>query len=341
MNNIFKFGLALLAGCVSASMFTSCDDWTEPESIDLVYKTPDQANPAEYAKYLEHLRNYRETNHTLTYVWFNNPTGDKVTNTRAERVSALPDSVDYVVFANPGVITEQTLADMKKVRQEKGMKFSYVIDFDAIKIAHITHQSLGTEENPYEVDFLDFVTDTLTTTLAYAKKNGFDGIMMAYNGKITNHMTPAELVEYKTQENVFIGVMDDWRLRNPDMTIDFLGMPQNVANKELINACHALFLSQTLSAKSAYSYEMAVVMASVDGVPTDRFGAAAPCTDPNNPKIGYMADGTPCVTALADWAAGGKVKAVGFTGAVNDYYNSGRPYPLIREAIQTINPCNL
>lgn len=341
MNKIFKFGFALLAVGVSAGTFASCDDWTEPERVDIIYDTPDQANPAVYAKYLEGLRRYRQTDHKLAYVWFNNPAAAQVTNTRAERVMALPDSVDFVVFTNPGSLTSTTIDDMKKAREEKGMKFSYVIDFDAIKLAYLNHVATATEEAPFDVDFLDFVTDTVSTTLGYAKNNGFDGIMIAYNGKITNHMTPAELVEYKNQENVFIGIMDDWRTRNPEMVIDFLGQPQNVANKELINSCHVLFLSQSQSANSVYGFGMAIAMASVEGVPTDRFGMVTTCTDPLDEKVGYMADGTLCVTSLANWASGENVKAAGFTNIVNDYYNVAKPYRVLREALQILNPSNL
>lgn len=341
MNKIYKFGFALLAACFSVGTLTSCDDWTDPESIDLVYNTADQVDPVAYAKYLENIRQYRKSDHKLTYVWFSN-TGENIDyNTRAQRVSALPDSVDFVVFDRPDDISTQTFADMAKVRDEKGIKFSYVIDFDAIKLAFLEHQALSTEEEPYSVDFLDFLTDSTATALSYATEKGFDGIIIGYNGKITNHMTPAELVEYKNNENTFIGIVNDWHSRNPEIIIDFLGKPQNVANKNLVNHCNTLFLSDAQDAKSTYTFAMAIAMASVEGVPTDRFGMVAAYTDPADEKIGHMADGSLCVTALADWASGENVKAAGFTNIVYDYYNISQPYKTIREAIQTLNPSNL
>lgn len=36
------------------------------------------------------------------------------------------------------------------------MKFTYVIDFDAIKLAYLEHQAMSTEEEPFAVEFLDF-----------------------------------------------------------------------------------------------------------------------------------------------------------------------------------------
>lgn len=339
MNKIFKYGLALLAVSVSASVLTSCDDWTDTESVDLNYKTSGEVDPEEYANYLERLRTYRESDHKLVYLWFDNQGNADVNNTRAERVAALPDSTDFVVFTNPSDISAVTLADMEKMRQDKGMKFTYVIDYDAIKLSFLNHQALSTEEEPFSVDFLGFLTDSTATALSYAK-NGFDGVMISYNGKITNHLTPTELREYKNNENTFIGIMADFHARNPQMIIDFVGMPQNVANKELVNDCHVLFLSASKTANSSYGFAMAVAMASVEGVPTDRFGMVTTYIDPNDEKVGYMADGTLCVKSLAEYVNGENVKAAGFTNIVYDYYNLPVTYPVIREAIQILNPCN-
>ena len=52
MNKISKFGLALLATCVSAATFSSCDDWVEPENVDLNYDTADKTDPVAYEEYL-------------------------------------------------------------------------------------------------------------------------------------------------------------------------------------------------------------------------------------------------------------------------------------------------
>lgn len=327
----------LVAASVPA--FTSCDDWTEPESVDINYPTIEDS--ANYPAYLENLREYRSSDHKLAYVWFANPSESQNTTNHINRISALPDSVDFVVLANSADLSTATVADMKKMRQDKGMKFTYVIDFDAIKMAYLSHQALSTEEEPYNVEFLDFLTDSTATALSYAGKNGFDGVMIGYNGKVTNHLTEAELLEYKNNENTFIGIMNDWHSRNPEMVIDFIGKPQNVANKDLVNACHVIFLSESQSATSTYGFAMAKAMASVEGVPTDRFGVLTTFTDPADEKIGYMADGTLCVTALANWVAGEDVKAAGFTNIANDFGDLSRAYPVMREVLQTLNPSNL
>lgn len=341
MNKISKFGLVLLATCMSAATFTSCDDWTEPESVNLNYDTADKVDPVAYEEYLEALRNYRKTDHKLVYVWFDNLGKDASFNTRAQRVDELPDSIDVVVFTNPASVNDITAQDMKNVREKKSMKFSYVIDFDAIKMAYLAHQSASTEEEPFAVEFLDFLTDSTATALSYAKKNGFDGIMIGYNGKITNHMTPEEKTEYFANEKNFIGIMSDWHARNPEMAIDFIGKPQNVGDKALVNDCQVLFLSESQTANSVYGFGMALANANIEGVPADRMGMIASYIDPDDEKVGRMADGSLCVPSLANWAGGENVKACAFTNIVYDYYNVTFPYPVIREALQTLNPSNL
>ena len=341
MNKISKFGLALLATCVSAATFSSCDDWVEPENVDLNYDTADKTDPVAYEEYLEALRDYRETDHKLVYVWFNNLGKGENINTRAQRVDELPDSIDVVVFTNPTSISDITVRDMENVREKKNMKFTYVIDFDAIKLAYLEHQAMSTEEEPFAVEFLDFLTDSTATALSYAKKNNFNGIMIGYNGKITNHMTPAEKTEYLANEKNFIGIMSDWHARNPEMDIDFIGKPQNVGDKDLINDCNVLFLSESQSANSNYGFNMALANASIEGVPADRIGMVTSYTDPNDDKIGYMADGSLCVSSLANWASGENVKACAFTNIAYDYYNATSTYQVVRKALQTLNPSNL
>lgn len=338
MNNKIKyFASALMVAAFGAS-FTACDDWTEPKSVDVIYNTPGEADPVAYAKYLESLRQYRNSDHKLAYLWFANPSEADNQTTGAHRVAQLPDSVDVVVFTNPGDISSTTLADMNKAREEKGIKFTYVIDYDALKLAYLANQALSTEEEPYNVEFLDFLTDSTATALSFAKN--FDGIMIGYNGKITNHLTPAELTEYKNNENTFIGIINDWHARNPQKRIDFIGKPQNVANKDLVNDCDVIFLSDSKTAKSTYSYALAMAAASVEGVPTDRFGMVTTFTDPSDEKVGYMGDGQLCVNALADWASTESVKAAGFTNIVYDFYALPTPYPVIRGALQLLNPSN-
>lgn len=114
-----------------------------------------------------------------------------------------------------------------------------------------------------------------------------------------------------------------------------------MGDKDLINDCNVLFLSESQSANSNYGFNMALANASIEGVPADRIGMVTSYTDPNDDKIGYMADGSLCVSSLANWASGENVKACAFTNIAYDYYNATSPYQVVRKALQTLNPSNL
>lgn len=99
MNKNFKYLYSALLGLALGVSMTACDDWTEPESIDLNYGTIDQADPEAYAKYLADLREYRGRDHKKVYAWFDNVAEF---GSQGHRITALPDSIDVIVLTNPG-----------------------------------------------------------------------------------------------------------------------------------------------------------------------------------------------------------------------------------------------
>ncbi len=157
MNKFFKTGLSALA-VLTAVSFTSCDDWTETESEDLDFGTIDKVDPAAYAKYLQNLRDYRTTDHKKVYAWFNN-TDNFVS--QANRLTALPDSIDVVSLTDPANVTIGLMREMDKVRRDKGMEIIYTVDFDKFKAAYTAKMELATEEEPVTESFKGFLTDSL------------------------------------------------------------------------------------------------------------------------------------------------------------------------------------
>ena len=125
-NNIFKT-LALAAAAIS---FASCSEWTEPESVGFHYTTLEEKNPGLYKAYFQSIRDYRDSEHKVVIAKFDNkataPAG------RAEHITCLPDSVDYIILYNPEV--SATIAcEMAEVRELKGQKVLYQIEYKAIE----------------------------------------------------------------------------------------------------------------------------------------------------------------------------------------------------------------
>lgn len=380
MNRQFRYIASAMIVGLAGSVITSCDDWTEPESIDIDYITVDKTPT--YAEYCANLRAYRASDHRKVYAWMNIPaTGP---TSQAYRLTALPDSTDVVVLDNPSEIHAVTLEDMAKVRAEKGMEVIYTIDFDAIKAAHTTLCELNAAERTavegeitkltadyeanenkdseavkaeYEAakaelqakldaivdpEINDYVLENLTTQLSYAKKNGLDGVMFAFNGKSSSHMTPAQLAEYNMQQAVFLGAASDWHKRNPGLSYDFLGYPQNVTRLDLLDEFRTIFIRQGLDATNGDQFDFYYTQAMTQGVPAERLGMVSvfPVTDnPADDKTGYLTDGTLAINALTKFASSSKIAAVGVYNIQRDYFSAPADnFRNLRDLIQTVNP---
>lgn len=354
---------AVIIGLASGAM-QSCSDWTEPESVDLNYGTIDKA--PNYQVYLANLKAYRASDHKKIYAWFESPADGPVS--QAHTLASLPDSIDVVVFENPAVISDQIKKEMAQVNADKGMEFMYTVDFDALKATHknlgeelaakreaLTNAYLANENKDDEAvtaeyeeqlaalatpDLTEYLLENCTELLSYAKTNGFHGVMFAFDGKATQHLTTAEKKDYLQQMNAFIGVASDWHKRNPEMKFDYLGAPQNIAGTDLINDFGMLFIRDGLNATNGSVYSQYLAQALTDGVPADRIGMMTTFTslDPADGNMGLNSDGSYALTGCAKWAAHNNVAAVGMKKVQNDYYNPSFIYPVVRAAIQTINP---
>lgn len=333
MNSIFKYGAIAFA---SAFIMTSCDDWTETESVGLAYPTPEESAPEVYAAYLQNLREYRDTDHKKVYAWFDNV---DAANGQGQRLSVIPDSIDVVSLTNPASVSQQTLRDMKKVREDKGMKVIYTIDYDAIANDYLALKEKAADAGTEVVSLRTFVTDTTTKALQYAGIYGFDGVCVSYIGKDRIYLSTPELTEYEAMENLFLGLVSDWAKRHENMTVDFLGNPQNLLDKDFLKKCGMVFVSGGLNAggKDAFTYYFS--LASQQGVPADRIGMVTRSVSNSDTKAGVMSDGSNAVETLGIWAASvPSVAGIGFYGINGDYHSADYVYSHARRSIQSVNP---
>ncbi|MDH6396429.1 glycoside hydrolase family 18 [Dysgonomonas sp. PF1-23] len=333
MNKILIFLLSLIAGGL---LLTSCSDWTEDESVDI--KQPEK--PA-YGKYLENLREYKKTDHVLVYAWVDN--SEKKPYSRAHHITDLPDSVDIIGLMHPDELVNWELEDISKVRNDKGTRVIYTIDFEAIKAAYNAKLELATEEEPIALEFLDFLTDSLEYSLSLVNKYNYDGICIGYAGKSRLHMRPNELKQYIENETAFINIMRDWKRRNPGKMTIYEGKPQNLIDTSLLDDCLSILISgKTATAKDELTYTL--FLANIDNIAKDRFGMVVMAIDLNDPNksTGYFSNGTVTMEGLADWASvahdGIKVKAVGVYNASTDYHTTVKDYYYLRKIISSVNP---
>lgn len=364
MNNILKYLASAVVVATGISVFTACDDWTEPEHIDINYSKIEDAE--NYPAYLANLRDYRATSHKKVYAWVN-LTAEGPKN-QSERLTSLPDSIDVLVLSTPGEIHPVVLEDMKTVRADKGMEVMYQIDFDGIKTAHTKLcEDLSKQRSDLELAYaaredaddeavkaeladklaeladptlLDYMFESLTESLGYANKMNLDGVIFAFDGKSTNHMTNAEKSAYTAQQLAFLGAARDWHQRNPSMKYDFLGLPQNVSDKEMLGEFNMMFIRQGLNATNANIYSYYLSLAAVEGVPADRLGMMATyiSSDPDDATTGVFSDGTYALDGFAKWVVNADVACIGLQNVQYDYFFPSFTYPHVRAAIQAANP---
>lgn len=122
--NIFTYLFLLLALFATAS----CSDLTDQKTVDIDPQHAKEQNPELWARYMEALRTYRQSEHFITYGSFDNGT-EKPKNEGAY-LRSLPDSLDIVTPTHPESLTSYDCEDILLL-QEKSIKVLYLVDYTA------------------------------------------------------------------------------------------------------------------------------------------------------------------------------------------------------------------
>lgn len=111
---IYCFIISLLSLSVA---FTSCDDWVEVEP-----KFSEKTDGSIFDEdYYASLREYKESDHPVTFGWFGNWTAKGASLEKS--LAGLPDSVDFVsIWGNWRNLSEEQKADLKFFQEVKGSK---------------------------------------------------------------------------------------------------------------------------------------------------------------------------------------------------------------------------
>lgn len=331
--------------------FQSCSDWDEVSPKTPDYTELKDVNPEQYKKYLASLREYRKLDHKLIYAWFD--ISEKNVTLKPQHISNMPDSVDVIILKNSDYLVERELKEIKEVR-EKGMEVLYFVDFDGIKNDYANYlkeieeakEEVTEDQNETEevevIERADFILDKLRASFQVINKYNFDGICLSYVGKGSMHMKEDEKRQYSNDEKLFMKFFNSWESLNPNKTIVFAGLPQNLLDKEILpKSKNIIIYTQTATNEAHIAH--AVSIAKAEGVPTDRYIVTAqlPSLDPNETKIGVWTDKSNAVVSTAVWATGNfdyTVSGMAIMDIENDYYSKSRIYAHSREAISILNP---
>lgn len=324
-----------------ASLFAvACQEQT-PEPIGLVEPDVESQHPELYEQYTASLRFYKGKEHRYVYAWYDNSV--KIPTGQAYHVTALPDSLDAVVLSTPSPITDLELEEQAKIRQQKGTKTLYTIDYAAIRKSFDTRFELASPEEQAKLSFDTFLADSLPQALALCDRFGYDGLCVAYVGKSTHYLTEQEKAEEKARQDAFLGVVKTWKEAHPTKTLLYLGAPQLVLDKALFNHCQSVLIdARTAQNTSALSFLFA--QSQGEGVPSDKLGVFVGTPQPNDPNKlhGYFADGSLQAPAAAQWGRashdGVFIQSLGLENIFLDYFDASFNYRITRTAIQALNP---
>ncbi len=341
----------------SAIAFSSCEDWTEPESIDLIYSPSiEEQNPQLYADYLKDLNAYKKAEHNFTFVSFDNKT--EAPSKQAERISSLPDSIDVISLNNPDNLNDVLVSEMEKVRK-KGTKVIYKVDY---AIAEVEWEKRIEEEGEdadrlTENDFLNLLKESTSKQLALCDKYGYDGLTIAYKGQSDMGLNEKDKAIYKQRQSTYFDLINEWREGHAEKMIAFEGnLPYVYAeNNGFLTTCEFLIL-QSGACTNIGAIEI-MGMTAYDAIPTEiankdniRFIATAEgiAPDDDKQKEGYFdtvdANGKKIRSSkgIAEWMRKGGTSfnkgGMFITHAQYDYYNANHIYQNIREAIAIMNP---
>lgn len=330
MKNIF-----IVASCfAAATCFSACDDWTEVENVTINTPGIEELNPEQYAKYLQNLVEYKNSDHKVVYAWFDN--SEKTPFSRGQHISDAPDSLDVISMMYPAELAEFELTDMQKVRA-KGTKVVYTISFDKIRKEHADKVKEGTESGTFDA----YLSAELTKQVGYA--DAFDGIIAEYKGTNPVYMSAEQKAEAKKLQDAFFGTISAWKSSNADKMLTFQGYPENLIEQSVLSDCRHIILATDDVADDAQLSVVARLAMAASNVPTDRFVIAVSTVsmDIADKKTGYYGADR-ALKEAAYWAtemSGDYTRAgLAIYNVQNDYYNAGNAYQYVKEAINIMNP---
>ena len=291
--------------CISL-IFVSCDDWTQTEAVTNTVIKPWEQGPELWAQYTASLRAYKQREHFLVIAHFDNApaiaTGEK------DFMRGLPDSLDMVLLTNADNFSRYDVEDMAIMR-EKGTKVLYQVDYAGRMEELSDAAKLGA--------YLDKV-------IASVRENGMDGYSFTgipYQGDAARAEAAALLVQKLSADE--------------QKTLIFEGDPTFVAEADRAKVDY--FVLNTENTENVTDVKMQVARAlGYLTIPASKLllaaDVAAPIMDEEKVEQNAVTELTARVVSL------GPLCGLAVHNVKKNYYSAERNYPLVCEAIQTLNP---
>ena len=357
----------LMMAVLAAPVVSACSDWTDTEALDYDYVLPSEQDPDAYNTYLGLLREYKQSQHKIMMAKFDN--SSEIINGQACRLSALPDSIDYVVLKEADNLHPVVSQDMQDIRSQKGTRMLYAVSYADVTArlqAILDQEEAETpspeegadtpeEENPEQPEtpaadrFTEVCAQYLDSLLGVYDKYGYDGIVAVYTDPAYPvSLTGEEYAQLQARQEAFFGSVRAWAESHPEAAFIFEGYPQNVIDSSLFNQVDYVVVTM-VDAVSSDEVIWTAEMALTDGVPTDRivFGVTIPDMNDEKATDGYFSQTDEngnsiyavvgaAYTVISPNGSFGKA-GLCVDNVEDDYFNVSHIYPHLRQAIQIMN----
>lgn len=316
------------------------------ESVAINEPGIENQNPTAYQAYLQQLMQYKKSKHKVVFGWFDNSV--KKPASQGQLLSAVPDSIDYLVLTHPDSLTQTEQMLMNENKRKRGIESLFEINFKTIADRYDAEKQTfeEKEENKgkkFSIDFNTYLVSKVATLLLLADKYNYDGIVVAFSAQMPLYMTPQEQNRFLSIENDVLGMAKDWKERHPNKKLILAGMPQYIKDKTLLQQiAYIIIPCEQITNEGAMKYILNKAIAE-EGVPTDKFVPMVEMTsiDKADTKTGYWTKQEAvigCAHVVAAQHNNYNIAGVAIKNMNNDYYHSNFVYPLVRQTISIVNP---
>lgn len=347
MKSIFKISILL----VSIAILAGCSDWTSPESIEIEKNSIEASNPDLYAKYCAALKEYKNSDHRITYTTFEN-----VAETAAngsQKISMLPDSIDFVQLMNLEV-SDAHLKEINEARSNFGtrfvVRFSYEESIEAYE-AYVeaaegegAEGAEGEESAPAIMTFEEFYMAEFKKVADKVAEYKLDGLTFANLGKNVEGMTASQAEKYQTEQAMAIAPAKEWFAANGSKLFFYEGQAEYCTDEEFVKTVK-YFILPTREARSVGELGLYGINSYTSGkLPEGAkllYAVETPSFIEEEYLVGQFVLGEQ-IPLTADWMvkdASYAKSGVAIWNVQRDYFNAGGIiYPNVRAAIKTMNP---
>ena len=320
------------------SVAVSCSEWTTPESLEFEKNSIQQTDPELYRQYCEAVKEYKETDHKIMYVTFDNV--EKISN-GSHNIVMLPDSVDYVQLHNPE-IAEPVLKEMNAMREKLGtrfvLRFSYnecLSEYEAIK---------ATAEPETEIPaFEEYLGGQLAKVTAKVAEYGLDGFTFAFTCGNPYEMTSSDRSALEQEQQMVFPQVSEWISANAEKKFFFEGYPHYILVDGVLDAAEYVILptrSERATGDLAYRALQAVNSGKIAKDTRFLFAVETPSFIEEEYLLGQFVLGEQ-IPLAAEWiAADASFEKSGLAvwNIQRDYFDTKKIYSTVRRAIKTMNP---